>query len=209
MKETKKPGIRRRNKHERSAHLDYISRLMAQGYNLTQIAERLDLSVNTVWNDAKKIKEGWQKRSDRNRGEVVAKELAKLDLIEHEAWKAWEKSKQEQRTRVIKQVREQGRDSDKQYVEQRLTECTGDPRYFTTLLQCHEKRCALLGIPDHSEAQAELQSAMGQQMLRALAEMAQAEQFIPGPTGIVLPSKGNGQDHGADSLADAESDPEA
>ena len=62
-----------------------------------------------------------------------------LDLIEREAWQAWEQSKTEETTHVVQKNGEKK-------VEKTIRKSAGDPRFLQTLLKAKEKRSELLGL---------------------------------------------------------------
>src|SRR5437868_10751072 len=70
-----------------------VSDLYLQGRPLHAISEDLRVSMTTLWRDLKAIQKEWRISTIRNFDEQVEQELKKLDLVEREAWEAFERSK--------------------------------------------------------------------------------------------------------------------
>ena len=70
-----------------------VSDLYLQGRPLHSISEELRVPMTTLWRDLKAIQKEWRSSTIRNFDEQVEQELKKLDLVEREAWEAYERSK--------------------------------------------------------------------------------------------------------------------
>ena len=66
-----------------------IVRLYLQGITQAEIGVVVDGAQHTVSAHLKHVQETWLRSADLDMSEIVARELAKLDLIEQEAWKQW------------------------------------------------------------------------------------------------------------------------
>jgi hypothetical protein len=139
-----------------------ISELYLQGKTQFEIAEELNrrycppeqelkpggvrytLTRQTISRDLLAIQSEWMAHSLQNFNELKAKELAKLDRLELEYWRAWERScKVKRRTKSEKtERRKQTRQSAQVFTEDML----GDPRYLTGVYDCINRRCELLGL---------------------------------------------------------------
>jgi hypothetical protein len=117
-----------------------VARLYLRGHSTREIADELpsELSASyvTVSHDIEEIRREWRESRIRDYDAHHDLELRKLDAIEAEAWKAWERSKEDAVT--VK-------------VGARGTETTtkgqaGDPRFLETIRGCIVRRSALLGL---------------------------------------------------------------
>ena len=106
----------------------------------------IEASQPTISRDLLYIREQWRASAVRDWDEIQGKELARIDLLEKEAWFAWERSKT-QRSRTRKRVRilpdgKPGDTDSEDTTEQR----DGDPRFLTAIMDCIKRRCDLLGL---------------------------------------------------------------
>jgi len=115
--------------------------LYLQGWIQADIAERLKINQTTVSRDLKALQADWIKSTLRNFDEMKAEELAKVDRLEREYWRGWERSCEDAET-----VRREG---DVARVEKVVTTAkgqAGDPRFLAGVQWCIDKRCKILGI---------------------------------------------------------------
>lgn len=75
---------------------DRVAYYYCSGFSMMAICKQVGTNPATVADDLKAIREVWKERYTRQYGERLDEELAKIDLIEQEAWKAWEKSSQDE-----------------------------------------------------------------------------------------------------------------
>lgn len=96
--------------------------------------------------DIKKILNDWRDERKEFIDLVVDRELKKLDVIEGEAWDAWEKSKDGKRvTKIAGGKLENGDVSGGNIRERSLEETNGDIKYLNLVLDCMDRRKDLLG----------------------------------------------------------------
>jgi hypothetical protein len=81
---------------ERRRH--QVGRLYLQGRSLQQIADAVGAHLHTVHRDLKTMRDAWRESAAASIQRRLDRELAKIDLIEVEAWDAWELSKAEEVT---------------------------------------------------------------------------------------------------------------
>jgi hypothetical protein len=81
---------RARRDHDRAE----IARRYLTGEPQSRIAAALGLSRSQVRRDLGVIRERWKAEAVRDYNQAVADELARLGLVESEAWAAWERSKE-------------------------------------------------------------------------------------------------------------------
>ncbi|MCC6490691.1 MAG: helix-turn-helix domain-containing protein [Candidatus Hydrogenedentes bacterium] len=136
----------KRTTAEREADLVLIQDWYVRGDSQRTIAQRLggmrtySVSHQTICRDIETILDRWRQVMVRNVDKLKAEELAKLNMIEREAWAEWERS------RLDKERHEETSDeegaSTKRVVEGRLA----DPRYLEKVQWCINKRCEILGL---------------------------------------------------------------
>lgn len=128
-----------------------ISDLYLQGWIQADIADRVGLSQATVSRDLKALQQEWLDSALVNFDEAKAQELAKIDRLEREYWRAWLHSCEDAESESTKMVEAQG--------GKRLEASTqrkgqaGDPRFLNGVQWCIEQRCKIVGVYAASKAQ--------------------------------------------------------
>jgi len=117
-----------------------VARLYLEGAFQTDIAEQLGVTQATISRDLARIRKEWISSATVNYNEAVAKELARIDNVEREAWEAWRRSQQD-----AVQVRS-GVQAEKSTDVTIRTGQTGNPAYMRVILECVKQRCDILGI---------------------------------------------------------------
>ena len=116
-----------------------IAELYLKGLAQTAIAEQLAVEQSTVCRDLKAIHKAWRDSAVRDFDMAREEELQKLELIEREAWAAWERSqKPSQEAR--------SKDGDMSKAAKRMKSQHGDARCLDLVLKCVTNRRALLGL---------------------------------------------------------------
>jgi predicted transcriptional regulator len=124
-----------------------ILRLSAQGMSQGEIGQKLGVTQQQI---SKYYREAWdeirvQRIEDYEHIKTV--QLAKLGLIQQQAWEQWHRSKRPKKKKV--ETEQQG---GKGGGFSRDTEETlgrlGDPRYLAVIQRAVEKECELLGLND-------------------------------------------------------------
>lgn len=140
------PG-EKRSKAQKIKDREQIAALKLRGRTLQQIAEAVGISVMTVRRELKALMGEWQVSAAEDIAAVKARELQKLDALEEEAWREWERSKEDW---VKKSVKKGGATAagTKAAPETKVETGgqTGDPRYLQALLGIQDRRARLLGI---------------------------------------------------------------
>ena len=139
----------KRTKAQREADLVLIQDWYVRGDSQRTIAERLGglrayrVSHQTICNDIEAILDRWRQATVQNVDELKAQELAKINTIEREAWRAWERSiGKSERTLAEKRTGEKPGERS-QIVRETLV---GDPRFLEKVQWCINKRCEILGL---------------------------------------------------------------
>ncbi|MFN7874405.1 MAG: hypothetical protein ACK5PB_03750 [Pirellula sp.] len=84
----------------RQERLERTADYFLKGNSFRSIAEQTGVSLAQVQRDVALCKREWSKSTSREIQSSVAKELARIDRIEAEAWQAWERSQREQDERI-------------------------------------------------------------------------------------------------------------
>lgn len=187
-------------------HAD-IAGMYLRGMNQWEIAKALasdperkyELSRQSISRDLKLIKSRWVQMSVASIAELKARELAKLDELERESWRAWERSTQERKktrtgrkvTGGLQAVADQrtagpSKQAQADTVDVWREEQQGDPRFLTTVMDCIDRRCKLLGLdaPQKHEWQNIVEripwEALSPAQMRRLAAGEALDKVIPG-----------------------------
>ena len=111
------------------------------------IAVAVGVTPAQITNDIQQTRKRWLSENLQMMTEQKAQELAKLDLLEAEAWDAWQNSKKP----TIKKSHGKGRLKAKgKGAWEKVEEITssGDPRFLSQVENCIKGRCLLLGLTD-------------------------------------------------------------
>ena len=113
-----------------------------EGLSQRAMAERLGVSLQTIYNDLCAIREEWRTRATDNIEKKKAKELAVVDQIEFEAWRAWLRSiGTTTKTTTITR----GKDKSVSTTTETLA---GDPRFLDQVHKCIEQRRRIMGLDE-------------------------------------------------------------
>jgi len=122
-----------------------VSDMYLAGMWQVEIAKEVGVTQGQVSQDLSVLRRLWQQSALVNIDKVKSKELAKLDRLENEYWKAWHSS-------VGEKVRTTESDGDKGHeIREEIKIDAGDPRFLQGVLSCISKRCDILGINAPSE----------------------------------------------------------
>jgi hypothetical protein len=133
------PGVKRAQ-DQILEHRAKVALLHNQGWSNVEIADELGIPKWTVCRDLAAVRANWQESALENISQAKKDELAKIDMIEKEAWEQWERSKEPRNTQTVTK----GETVNKQSLKQE--ERGGDPRYMTIIQWCSEQRTKILGI---------------------------------------------------------------
>ena len=117
-----------------------IRQAMKEDHNIT-------ISQATISRDLDEIQEQWKQTTTLDIDKAKVNELQKIDRVERELWKGWNRSygHVKKKTAKVKDSDDKGHESEKTVQE---WEQAGDPRFLLGILQCIEKRCRILGIEE-------------------------------------------------------------
>lgn len=133
-----------RSQTEILQHRAAIAELYLSGATQMQIADELGVSQATISRDIKAIHEAWRESALVDFDDAKARELARIDKLEREAWDAWEDSKQARKRVTATSKGGKGFDTDNARV---VTENqSGDPRFLNQIERCIKLRVAIFGL---------------------------------------------------------------
>lgn len=153
---------RRGQKIIREQRLQLVAPLWRKSWTLKEIRDevmkKLDLdtySLGTVHKDVQRLINEWREYRLEDTDDKITAELARIDLVIKEAWAAWEKSKEDYEKRSTtamftpkkdKQGVKITMESVKQFQNEAMERCYGNPKYLDIILKAMEQRCKLLGL---------------------------------------------------------------
>lgn len=133
---------------------------IATALNERNKAAGLDYTITyaQVYSDMKAVLIKWKKEQFVTIDKYISIEVQKLDRIENEAWKAWEKSTNPiTRTKIKNSKKPNKMDAEMNepdyygYEEKSVEETSGDPRFLDILLNAQQRRAKLLGLDSPSQ----------------------------------------------------------
>jgi hypothetical protein len=116
-----------------------------------EIARAFGISQATVSRELNSLREEWTAAADVAIGQVVARELAKIELLEAMYWTAWERSCEQRAIDTVKQIKNSDAHGTKgkatrDEASKRLESRDGDPRYLAGIERCIRLRAEIVGI---------------------------------------------------------------
>lgn len=143
----------KRSPDQRESDLVEVARLYLQGHSQQEIAGRIcqgrpyKLTQQAIHNDLETIRGRWLESSLVDFNEAKARELAKIDLLEHEYWAAWRQSKTG-RKRESQEAGKSAKNGDSSKARITTDHTWGETRYLDGVRWCVEQRCKVLGLYD-------------------------------------------------------------
>ena len=128
---SRKLGILRRRQQ--------VAELYLQGQTQMQIAEKLGVAQATVSTDLTRVREQWRDSAVRNFDLAREEEIKKLELIEREAWAAWERSQKPTQEANVKE-------NDPSKATKKMKSRHSDLRCLEIIMRCSASRRAILGL---------------------------------------------------------------
>jgi hypothetical protein len=111
-----------------------------KGWTQMDIARHMNVTQMTISRDLKRVEDEWREATVVEFGRARDRELRKLELIEREAWHAWQRSQDPASAAVITDGKA-GQQSRKSLKHQ-----YGDPRFLDQVNKCITQRCVLMGL---------------------------------------------------------------
>jgi hypothetical protein len=122
-----------------------VAELYLRGVRQTQIAADLDVNQATISRDLAALRDEWLQSALVDLDQFKAKELAKIDELEREAWDAYRRSEGDFEKTVSNLVTDEHGER-KYNVRNFKFHAFGDPRYLQQIAWCIDKRCKILGL---------------------------------------------------------------
>jgi uncharacterized protein YjcR len=136
----------KRNRTQIALDSAQATNLYLQGFTMSDIAEKLEISIDMVKYDLAKVRQNWLEHARLDLNELKAKELAKLDYLEQQVWAQWQQSQQPQ-TKITQEESEIKGTSTKT----ETINLAANPKYAETILKIQERRSKMLGYDyDHT-----------------------------------------------------------
>ena len=148
-----------------------VVELYLQGWSQPAIAQHVEVSQPTICADLKAIRQDWRDSAIRDFDELRAIELQKVDLIEREAWGAWQRSQKPAQSAVVTG------EGQEQKARKSMKHQYGDPRFLQLVSHCISQRRAILGLdvlpgPVHQENPSNANLSLDARRERILALVA-------------------------------------
>jgi predicted transcriptional regulator len=122
-----------------------IADLYLQGWLQVEIGEEVGVSQATVSRDLKALQEEWLQSALVDFDKAKARELARIDRLEREYWRAWVRSVEDKEVEVQEKV-EAGEKQGRLKVSLRREGQAGDARFLAGVQWCIEQRCQILRL---------------------------------------------------------------
>jgi len=119
-----------------------VAELYLKGWTQEAIAQFFDVSQPTVSRDIDEVRREWREAATIDLDESVTSALQKLDLIEREAWGAWQRSQ----TPLTAAVRSEGGGTKGVSSRTSMRNSHGDPRFLDLVQKCVAQRSLILGL---------------------------------------------------------------
>lgn len=133
-----------------------VASFKIQGKSLREMAELLEKdgyvnprtgkawSLHILSEDVQELEERWKASALVDITEAKARELAKLDELEREAWAAWHRSYGKRQSTSTERRTGGKTPGDKARVD--TEDLAGDPRFLAIVLDCQQRRAKMLGL---------------------------------------------------------------
>jgi len=120
-----------------------IAELYLEGWLQADIAEELELSQSTISNDLNALHKRWLESSLIDFDQAKAVEIAKVDKLEREYYRAWRASKEDKEISVTEKA---GGEKPRSKAQIRREGRVGNPSFLSGVQWCIERRCKILGL---------------------------------------------------------------
>lgn len=118
-----------------------VAQMYLQKRKRAHIALQTGVHPATISADIKKIEEEWRKDTAMALDVLKAKEIATIDEVERQAWRAWFRSIGDHTIETTK-----SKDDEQKEVTKQTRKLVGSVQYLNVIMDCVEKRAKLLGM---------------------------------------------------------------
>jgi len=120
-----------------------VAELYLAGHTQVEIAHKWRVTQATISYDLKYIQAEWLKSAMLDFDRLKARELARIDRLEREYWRAWYESRGAHEKTVTMRTEGQGAYTKAQVEREELA---GDPRFLGGVQWCVEQRLKIFGV---------------------------------------------------------------
>lgn len=138
---------RKFTKEEREDIRTRTAAMRLQGYSFRDIADKLKISPSTAYEEYKVVEHRWRVTAFHAINELKSRELARLDVIESEAWDAWRRSQQDA-TELTQDYSGSGDARTLMGTKAKKTGRDGDARFLKIVVDCIDRRIKILGLEE-------------------------------------------------------------
>lgn len=150
-------GKQQRTKDQVAQDKALISELSLKGCTQQRIAEiineryrqagsKITITAASVNIDIRKIREEWERSGLLNVHEHKLLQLKKIDALESEYWRSWQKSIEKPTKRTLSKKISYRSGQEIKQTESREEDFYGDPRFLDGINKCIQQRCSILGL---------------------------------------------------------------
>jgi hypothetical protein len=172
----------KRSRVQRELDRSTIAELSLKGWSQPKIAQHLELSQSMINYELQKLRREWRESAAADMALERGRCLKKLDLIEGEAWGAWEESRGKKEVTTAQRLVKAGT-PDGSRLQRREEQQFGNPAFLKTLLDCIKERSAILGLhPEEQKSAAGIQLSNDQfDAIASLMKETHADIATPPP----------------------------
>jgi hypothetical protein len=122
-----------------------VASLYLRGKFQHEIAKEARVDRGTVSRDLKAVEAEWLKSGVMDLNAAKARELAKNDEVERQAWAGWQRSCKDAETMEVTGTSQGGKGKPEK-VKKVTKGQAGDPRFLAIIQECGKRRCEILGL---------------------------------------------------------------
>lgn len=136
----------------RQERLTRVAALYVQGrFTMREIAQRCgEVTVRQIQRDLSHIRKMWADSASQDVKFYLSKELFRIDRVEAEAWRGWEKSWADEIETATQTEEDQDGNKVKKKGRKKKYSSGGNPAFLTITLGCVDRRMRLLGLEDRA-----------------------------------------------------------
>lgn len=138
---------------QRELDLVKTAKLYLQGKNQSEISRIIGVTRQQISYDINDLYKRWLNESMQDMAEMIIREFKKIDLVESEAWEAWEVSKKDSIKIQSKDIPKKSKNKDSK--DTHISEITetiegsqANPKYLNQIFACIEMRLKIIRVLD-------------------------------------------------------------
>lgn len=144
---------KKRNRTVRANHRQKIAELRLTGNSIADIVRITRISKSTVHRELRSLAADWRAAAADSIDEHRQLELARLEVIEREAWIEWERSREDYSKEISERMKIPGKsegdlglETEPKVIKRETGDRIGDARFLQILLNAGGRRAKLLGL---------------------------------------------------------------